>query len=91
MKKYKLDKEEQEILDAVERGEYISDIKNKKELEKYQKYAEYTLKKLKKNKNINIRLPERTLLMLRNRANEEGIPYQTLISSILHKYVNRTL
>lgn len=46
---------------------------------------------LKKNKNINIRLQEATLNKLKAKAAEEGLPYQTLIGSVLHKYVNGTL
>lgn len=41
---------------------------------------------LAKNRHISIRLPERDLLRLRARASELGIPYQTLIGSILHRY-----
>ncbi|HSX02582.1 MAG TPA: hypothetical protein VLI05_04710 [Candidatus Saccharimonadia bacterium] len=47
-----------------------------------QQYAKNTLNK---TKNINIRLSERDLYRLRAKAIEEGIPYQTLASSILHK------
>jgi len=43
---------------------------------------------LAKNKNINIRVTVKTLLKLRSRAVEEGIPYQTLASSVLHKFAN---
>jgi len=42
---------------------------------------------LNKTRNINLRLTEKTLLKLKAKAIEEGIPYQTLASSILHKYV----
>lgn len=45
----------------------------------------------RKNRNINIRMTELDLEMLRSRAHREGLPYQTLISSILHKYVSDQL
>lgn len=90
-KNVKLDAYEQEIEDALGRGEFVSvpnQAKRKKEL---QASARYTLALLKKNKNINIRLPEGTLNKLKSKANHEGLPYQTLIGSILHKYVSGTL
>lgn len=91
MKQYKLDPYEQEIEDALEKGQFKS-VKNlDQEIKRHQKIAAYTLKLLRKNKNINIRLPERTLDKLKTKANQEGLPYQTLIGSILHKYVNGTL
>jgi len=45
----------------------------------------------KKTKNINIRISEYDLSRLRQRSEEEGIPYQTLIASVLHKYVSDRL
>lgn len=89
-KNLKLDAYEQEIEDALGRGEIVpmpNQAKRKKEL---QASARYTLTLLKKNKNINIRLPEETLNKLKYKANREGLPYQTLIGSILHKYVSGT-
>lgn len=84
-KHYLLDKEEQEILDSVERGEWVS-VKNlAKEKKRFQSIARNTLKK---TKNINIRLSERDLHKLKTKAIKEGIPYQTLASSILHKFSN---
>lgn len=90
-KHLKLDAYEQEIEDALGRGEFVpipNQAKRKKDL---QASARYTLKLLKKNKNINIRLPEATLNKLKEKASHEGLPYQTLIGSILHKYVSGTL
>jgi len=84
MKYYTIDKEEKDILEAYDKGEFISDA-DRGELQKYRKYAEYTLEK---TRNINIRLSEKTLWGIKRKAIEEGIPYQTLVSSILHKYVN---
>jgi len=81
-KDYYLDKEEQELVEAFERGEFksVPDLeKRKKELQRIAKNT------LNKTRNINIRLSERDLYRLKSKAIEEGIPYQTLASSILHK------
>jgi predicted DNA binding CopG/RHH family protein len=56
--------------------------------EKKQKRIESILTKSRKTKNINIRISEYDLAKLREKSDKEGIPYQTLISSILHKYVS---
>ncbi|MFP4038007.1 MAG: CopG family antitoxin [Desulfobacteraceae bacterium] len=83
-----LDKEEKDILDSYERGEWKS-IKNlESEIEKHKKYAHNTLKK---DKRINIRISSMVLDELQARAAEDGIPYQTLISSILHRFVTGKL
>jgi len=88
MNKIKLDKEEQDILDSFERGEWKS-VKNvKQEIEKHQQYARQTLKK---DKRVNIRISSRVLDELQARAIEDGIPYQTLISSILHRFITGRL
>ena len=81
----KLDKEEKELLKSYEKGEWKS-IKDfeKKKLE-YQRYARNTAAK---NKRINIRLTERDLANLKAKSLEEGMPYQTLVASIIHKYVS---
>lgn len=84
MKYYELTKEEEKILNDIESGKYVR-VKN---FEKEKKRAmEIARNTLNKTKNINIRLAQKTLLKLKARAIEEGIPYQTLASSILHKYV----
>ena len=84
MSEYKLSEEEQEILDAFESGELKSVLTP--ERKKYlQSVAEQTFKK---DKRINIRISNRDLTLLQRRALEEGIPYQTLVSSVLHKYVS---
>ena len=83
MSDYKLSKEEEEILDAFEAGEFKSVLTPKRK--KYlQSVAEETFKK---DKRINIRISSRDLESLQRRALEEGIPYQNLVSSVLHKYV----
>lgn len=85
MKGYKLDKEERELLEEFERGEW-KPLPNQAKLKKEaQLIARNTLNK---TRNINLRLSERTLSRLKAKAMEEGLPYQTLASSILHKYAN---
>ena len=84
MNEYKLSEEEKEVLDAFEAGEFKSVLTP--ERKKYlQSVAEETFKK---DKRINIRISSRDLALLQRRALEEGIPYQTLVSSVLHKYVS---
>lgn len=84
-KYYELDPEEEEILKAFEEGKLVKVADFSKEKEMLEQTAKNTLKK---TKNINIRLPEKDLQKLKAKAAEEGIPYQTLASSILHKYSN---
>ena len=84
MKKYRLDKEEQEILDSIERGEWKSVPHVRGEMSRHIQIARNTLRK---NKRINIRMPQKDWENLQVKAIEEGIPYQTLIASVLHKYV----
>ncbi len=91
MKKIKLDAYEQEIEETLERGEFKSDPNFTKRKKEFQAAARYTLKLLKKNKTINIRVSEEILNKLKFKANHEGLPYQTLIGSVLHKYANNTL
>lgn len=82
MKYFELDKEEQELLDSVERGEW-KPVKNLAKVKKELMIAARNT--LNKTRNINIRLSERDVHKLKARAIKEGIPYQTLASSILHK------
>ena len=80
----KLSKEEKQILEDFEEGEFKSVLTpNRKEM--VQATAEGAFKK---DKRINIRISSRDLEALQRRALEEGIPYQTLVSSILHKYAS---
>jgi len=87
MSKVKLDQEEQAILDAFEAGEFKS-VMTPARKKAAQSAAEETLKK---DKRINIRLSGRDLVALQRRAAKEGVPYQTLVSSVLHKYVSGNL
>ncbi len=84
----KLNKEEKEILDAYE-SDNVKSIRGKSSvLKNHQEYAEATFRK---DKRINIRISNRDLTLLQRRAISEGIPYQTLVSSVLHKYVDGQL
>lgn len=83
MKKINLTKEEKDILKLVESGK-LSSVK-KGSLAQYSKVAKSTLAK---NKTISIRISEIDLLKLKGKAAQEGMPYQTLISSSLHRLVN---
>ena len=84
----KLDKAEKELLKSVERGEWKSVRRLETERKRYKKYAEMTLKK---DCRINIRISAQDLEAIQKRAVEEGLPYQTLISSLLHKYASGRL
>ena len=79
----KLNREEQEILTAYESGTAKAVSSAKTELARHRQIAESTFKK---DARINIRIASRDLRALQKRALAEGIPYQTLISSVLHKY-----
>ncbi len=84
----KLDKEEKEILKVFEMGKLKKSKSIKKQIEQHKAIAEATFKK---DARINIRLSSRDLRSLQARALKEGIPYQTLVSSVLHKYVEGQL
>ncbi len=80
--------EEKDILESVERGEWKTVPNVKKEAKRYQEYARATFRK---DKRVNIRISEKDLVGIQKRALEEGIPYQTLMSSVLHKFVSGRL
>jgi len=84
----KLTPEEQNILEAYEAGEFEPVENMDEEIERYRSYA---ARAFKKDKRINIRISSRDLEAIQKRALEEGLPYQTLIASILHKYASGTL
>ena len=84
----KLDPEEKEILEAFESGELKRAEGVSESIVEHKKYAEATFKK---DARINIRLSSRDLRALQARALKEGIPYQTLVASILHKFVDGQL
>lgn len=83
-----LTEEEQQLLDSVERGEWKTIPDFDQEAERYRAAARATLRK---DKRVNIRMSERDLIHFRKAALREGLPYQTLISSVLHKYINGLL
>ena len=85
MKKKNVDNEEKDILDSYERGQWRPVKNRKREIKRLQQYARNTLQK---DKRINIRMSSKDLDRVRVIATQEGIPYQTLISSIVHKYVS---
>ena len=83
-----LSSEEREILDAFEKDKLEQSGNVVATQRRHQKYAAAMFKK---DARINIRLSSKDLRGLQKRALAEGIPYQTLISSILHKYVEGRL
>lgn len=88
MSKLTLTKDERELLEAYEQGELRSTVKCKTDLTKYRKIARAAFRK---DKRVNIRISEKDLVGIQKRALAEGIPYQTLMASILHKYLAGTL
>jgi len=78
-----LNEEENEILSAFEQGKLKEIEMSEKEIEELQAAAKETLIK---NSRISVRIPERDLRKIKSRAIENGIPYQTLITAILHQY-----
>lgn len=84
----RLDKEERGITQSYERGEWES-IKNfQSRKEQHQEYAKATFRK---DRRVNIRISSKDLESVQIIALEEGLPYQTLIASIIHKYVSGQL
>lgn len=84
----KLDRKEKELLESVEQGEWKSVRRLEDERRRYREYAEATSKK---DRRVNIRISGKDLQAIQKRALEEGLPYQTLISSLLHKYASGRL
>ena len=84
----KLSKQEKQITESVERGDWRSVRGVNKQIKRYKEYAKATVRK---DKRVNIRMSEKDLIRIRKKAMEEGLPYQTLISSILHRYANNRL
>ena len=82
------DDEERDLISAYERGEFrpVRDQQSAK-----QAAVQAAKRYLRKDARVNIRLSTADLEMLKRRAAEEGLPYQTLIASILHKYVSGSI
>jgi predicted DNA binding CopG/RHH family protein len=76
-----IDKEEKELIESYKKGEWKSVKKKNQKI--YEKAAKESIAKTKR---INIRLTPKDYHDIQVKAIEEGIPYQTLISSIIHKY-----
>ena len=83
-----IDDEERDLIESLEKGEWKEIQENEEYKLQAKKYAEATMKK---DKRMNIRISERDLKNLKIKAMEEGLPYQTLVSMILHKYVSGKL
>ena len=83
----RMDDEERELLVAFERGEFES-LASKAELARIKAAARATAIK---DRRVNVRLSSGDLLDIQAKAMEEGMPYQTLIASVLHKYVTGRL
>jgi predicted DNA binding CopG/RHH family protein len=79
-----LDEEEKELIRSIEKDEWAESRDTAKQKRLAKGYAEATIRK---DKRMNIRISERDLKNLKKKALEEGIPYQTMVSMILHKYL----
>jgi predicted DNA binding CopG/RHH family protein len=88
MMKNKLDREEKEILEAYENDEFVEIPEMDSKIKRHIEYAKETFRK---NKRINIRISQKDLESIQRKSLEEGIPYQTLISSLIHKYISGKL
>jgi hypothetical protein len=84
----KLDRYERGILSAYNKGALVSARPSKAQLGAFRDAARATFIK---NRRVNIRLSAADLMDIQARAYEEGVPYQTLIASVLHKYVSGRL
>jgi predicted DNA binding CopG/RHH family protein len=84
----KFDKEEREINDAIDKNSLISVPISKREINELKAIARNTFSK---TRSINIRISERDLLRMKALASREGVPYQTLISSTLHKKAEQSI
>jgi predicted DNA binding CopG/RHH family protein len=88
MKNIILDNEEKELLQSLRTEEWVSVDNLEEKIKKHQEIATNTLRK---DKRINIRLSSHDLEALKANAVEMGLPYQTLVSSVLHQYATGRL
>ena len=86
MKPY--DREEKELMESIEQENWVSVDNLEEEIKKAREAARATITK---SERMNIRISPNDLRRLKIRAMEEGVPYQTLVSSIIHKYLNGRL
>ena len=84
----KYNKEEKDILDAYESGRMKLSTPSKKEIESIKAIAKNTFRK---DKRVTIRLYDHDYKGIQKKAMEMGIPYQTLISGIIHRYIEGEL
>jgi len=82
------DKEERSLIESIENGEWVPVGNLQSEIDEAKEIARATRTK---DTRINIRLTSRDLKVLKTKALEEGVPYQTLVSSVLHKYASGKL
>lgn len=80
---FELDEYEQQIEDEIDRYVPVDEETREK--------IEAIAEQAKKRRNVNIRISERDLRLVKERAAADGVPYQTLISSVLHKYLTDRL
>ena len=83
-----MDPEELEILESFEAGELRPSTDAAREIEVAREAARNTFNKTRR---VNLRVTERDYMLAHTRAREEGIPYQTLLSSVIHKYLSGRL
>ena len=84
MKNHKLDREEKAMFEEIENGDFKEVKSMKKEIASFRQSA---IRALKKDTSITIRISSIELKKIKKESAVEGIPYQTLITSILHKYI----
>ena len=83
-----IDDEEREIIDSLEADEWVSIA----DADTYKAQAiEIARSTMRKDRRMNVRISERDMRNLKIRAAEEGVPYQTLVTMVLHKYVTGQL
>jgi len=87
---YILDSDEIALLEASERGEF-QEASNADEVIKQLKVAAKDVAGLGSRSNVSLRIPDYNLSCLKSQAVRDGIPYQTLINSVLHQYLNGSL
>jgi predicted DNA binding CopG/RHH family protein len=85
----KMDEYELDLLDAIETAGEFQRVENFEDELLEAKIAANNF--LKKTKNVNIRIPEFDMLMLKRKSAELNIPYQTILSSLIHQYVTKKI
>jgi len=83
-----LDNEERDIMEAVKRGEFKS---SGRPLEEIKAEWQAIVRNTQRKKPVTVRIQERDIAKLKVRASQKGMPYQTLIASVLHQYAEGTL